>query len=114
MHGKDPFVLSIALGKNDRIRSILGLPSLLAMGAAIDLVSGLLSRVELNHKFPLELHPSGKGLPCGASFDHYPPTISPCVSTSITSYDYILYYTSAKGDPHPLCPNTPYNLLHES
>ena len=97
MHGKDPFVLSIALGKNDRIRSILGLPSLLAMG-----------------EFPLELHPSGKGLPCGASFDHYPPTISPGVSTNITSYDSILYYTSAKGDPHPLCPNTPYNLLHES
>ena len=41
------------------------------MSAAIDLVSGLLSYVEINHKFHLELHPPGKDLPNGASLNRH-------------------------------------------
>ena len=60
---------------------------LLAMDIAIDLVYGLSSYVDLNRKFPLELHPSGKYLPNSASFNHYSSTILPCVSINIISND---------------------------
>ena len=52
---KGPFILSFALGKDVSLRSVLGLPTLLAMGADINLVKGLLSCIELNRDFPLEL-----------------------------------------------------------
>ena len=48
MNGKDIFVLSFAMGNDVSLRSVLGLLRLLAMGAGIDLVFGVLSCVELN------------------------------------------------------------------
>ena len=61
--GKGPFILSFALGKDVSLRSVIGLPTLLTMGADNNLVKGLLSCIELNRYFPLELQPPGKGLP---------------------------------------------------
>ena len=84
MNDKDPFVFCFALDNDVSLRSILGLPTLLAMSVAIDLFSSLLSCVEINHKFLLELHPHGKGLLDGASSNNYLPTIHPSVSTNIT------------------------------
>ena len=45
---KGPFILTFALGKDVNLRSVLGLPTLLAMGADINLVKGLLSCIDLN------------------------------------------------------------------
>ena len=56
--GKGPFILSFVLSNDVNLRSVLGLPTLLVMGANINLVKGLLSCIELNCSFPLELqHP---------------------------------------------------------
>ena len=51
--GKGPFVLSFTLGNDVSLRSVLGLPTLLAIGAGIDLIQGLLSCVKVNRSFPL-------------------------------------------------------------
>ena len=63
--GKGPFILSFALRNDISLRCVLGVPTLLARGAYIGLVSGLLSCTELNREFPLDLQPQGKGLPEG-------------------------------------------------
>ena len=57
--GKGSFILSFALGNDVSLRSVLGLPTLLAMGADINLVKDLLSCIELNRDFPLDLQPPG-------------------------------------------------------
>ena len=46
--GKGHFILSFALGKDVSLRRVLILPTLLAMGADINLVKGLLSCIDLN------------------------------------------------------------------
>ena len=51
--GKGPFMLSFALGNDVSLRRVLRLPTLLAMGADINLVKGLLSCLGLNRSLPL-------------------------------------------------------------
>ena len=51
--GKGPFMLSFALGNDVSLRRVLRLPALLAMGADINLVKGLLSCLGLNRSLPL-------------------------------------------------------------
>ena len=82
--GKGPFILSFALGNDASLRSVLGLLILLAIGADINLVNGLLSCLELNRRFTLELQPPGKGLPEVASLNHYSSTVPAIVPTNIT------------------------------
>ena len=41
VNGKDPFILSFALGNDVSLHCVFGLPTLLAMGASIGLASGL-------------------------------------------------------------------------
>ena len=55
MASKGPFILSFALGHDVSLRSVLGLPTLLAMGVDINLVKGLLTCSEFNREFPLDL-----------------------------------------------------------
>ena len=71
----------------------------LVMGADINLVKGLLSCIELNRDFPLDLQPPGKGLPEGASLDHYSPTIPTSVLSNKQPTSSILHHTSAEGIP---------------
>ena len=73
--GNVPFFLCFALGNNVSLRNVLGLPTLLAMSTGIDLVKGLLSYVELNRSFPLDLKPPGKELPEGSTLNHYSHTM---------------------------------------
>ena len=105
--GKGFFVLFCALGNDVSLHSVLSLPTLLAMSAVIDLVKGLFSCIELNRSVPLDLQPPGKGLPEGDTLNNYLRTISPIVSTNITSNNSILHYTLGEGIPHPLCLSTP-------
>ena len=65
VNNKDPLFLSFALGTDMALRILLRLPTLLSMGATIDLSRGTLSCSELNSNFPLILDPPGKGLPDG-------------------------------------------------
>ena len=81
---KGPFILSFALGHDVSLRSVLGLPTLLAMGADMNLVKGLLSCSELNREFPLDLQPLGHGLSEGVSLNHYSPNVPTSVSTNQT------------------------------
>ena len=72
---KSLFVLPFTLDNDVSARCVLGLPTLLAMGAAIDLVKSLLSCIELSRSFPLDLQPPDNGLPekcfCKSLLTHY-------------------------------------------
>ena len=105
--GKEYFVLSFALGNDVSLRSVLGLPTLLGIGADVNFVKALLSCIEVNRSFPLELQPPGKGLPECASFNHYSPTIPSIAPTNLTHTNSLLYYTSVGGISQPVCLNTP-------
>ena len=98
---KGPFILTFALAKDVNLRSVLGLPTRLAMGADINLVKGLLSCIELNRDFPLELQPPGKGLPEGTSRNHYSPTISVSVPSNLSYANSLLHHTSTEGISQP-------------
>ena len=105
-NGKYPFVLSFALVNDVSLNFVLGLPTLLAMGASIGLVLGLLSNTKLNREFPLDLQPPGKGLSEGATLKHYTHTISFTVSTNL------LHHISAEGTSHPVYQSTPLDNIH--
>ena len=79
---KGPFILSFALGHDVSLCSVLGLPTLLSMGADINLVKDLLSCSEFNRDFPLDLQPPGHGLPEGVSLNHYSPNVPTSVPTN--------------------------------
>ena len=101
------FILSFALENDVSLRSILGLPMHLAMEADINLVKSLLSCIELNRDFPLELQPPGKGLPEGTSLNHYSPTVPVSVPSNLSHADSLLHHTSAEGIPQPDSSHTP-------
>ena len=105
--GKGPFILSFVLGNDINLRSVVGLPTLLVMSAEINFVKGLLSFIELNRSFPIELQPPGQMLPKGASLNHYSSTIPSTVYTNLTHTNSMLHYISAEGIPQPVCSSTP-------
>ena len=111
INGKGPLILLFALNNDDRFRSILGSPMPLAMSTAIDLVSGLLSCVELNRTFPLELHLLGKDFPNGTNLNHCLPIIPLSVFTNTTFNNYILHCTSIEGASHSLYLSTSSNNI---
>ena len=104
--GKIPFILSFALGNDVSLRCVLGLSTLLAMGAYIGLTSGLLSCNELNREFPLDLQSPGKGLPEGPTLNHYTNTIPYTVSNNL------LHHTSADGNSHSTCHSIPSDNIN--
>ena len=73
---------------------IMGLHTLLSIGAAINLLYGERSCSELNRKFPLTLDPPNKDLPGGTTLNKYSPFTLPSVSTNITSTTSLLQYIS--------------------
>ena len=94
VNNKDPLFLSFALGTDMALRSLLGLPTLLSMGATIDLSRGTLSCSGLNANFPLILDPPDKGLPDGVSLTTLPHIVPPGVRTNLTAQ---LQYTAMDG-----------------
>ena len=105
--GNGHFILSFTLGNDASSRSVLGLPILLAMGADINLVKGLLSCIELNRDFSLDLQPPGKGLPEVTSLNHYSPTIPTSVPSNKQFTTSLLHHTSAEGVPQTESSPTP-------
>ena len=83
IHNTDPLILSFALGIDVALRSVLGIPCLLAMGAVVDLVNGELDCKELNSVFPLQFDPPGKGLPAGATYHSFSNAVPDGISTSV-------------------------------
>ena len=108
MNNKDPLILSFALGPDMALRSVLGLPTLLSMGATIDLSRGTLSCSELNSNFPLILDPPGKGLPDGFSLTTSPHIVPPGVRTNLTAQ---LQYTVMDGVRPAIANSTPSNNI---
>ena len=86
------------------LRSVLGLPTLLSMGATIDLPRGTLSCSELNSNFPLILDPPGKGLPDGVSLTTSQLLVPPGARTNRTAQ---LQYTVMDGVRLALAHSTP-------
>ena len=110
--GKGPFILSFALGNDVSLRSVIRLPTLLVMGVdIINLIKGILSCIELNRDFPLELQPSGKGLPEGDFLNHYSPTVPVSVPYNLSHANSLLHHTSAESIPQPNCSHTPSNNI---
>ena len=105
MNGKFFFVLSFALGIDVYLRCGLGSSTLLSIGA-IDLVSGELLCIEINHAFPPDLNPPVKGLPNKATLNNYSSFIPPVVLTDNASDISILYCTSTDDASNPLCQST--------
>ena len=77
------------------------------MGGAIDLVKILLSCIELNRSFPLDLQPLDKGFPEDTSLNYYSHTIPSEATTSTTNIISMLCYTLVEGNHRPLCLITP-------
>ena len=111
MNKKDHLILSFALG-NDMC--VLGIPTLLCMGATLNLSLGKLICSELNFTFLLLLDPPGKGLHDGVSLLASNHCVPPSISSNITS---LVYYTAMDGFVHSI-PNhaTPSNdiMVHDS
>ena len=60
IYNTSPLIHSFTLGTDIVLRSVLGIPYLLAMGAVVDLVKDQLVFLEINTEFPLQLDPLGK------------------------------------------------------
>ena len=71
IHNTDSFIISFALGTNVTLRSIHGIPCLLAMGTVVDLVNDRLDCKKLNSVFSLQLDQPGKDLPDKASYYYF-------------------------------------------
>ena len=91
---KDPLILSFALGHDASLRNVLGLSTLLSLGATIDLSRGTLSCSELNFNFPLFLDPPGKGLPDGVSLDISTNFVPPGLRSNLSAQ---LQYAAMDG-----------------
>ena len=86
MASKELFIRSFALGHDVCVRSVLGLPTILVMGADINLVKDLLSCSEFNREFPL-----------GLSLYHYLPNVPTSVPTNPTHTKLQLHHTAVEG-----------------
>ena len=93
-------ILSFALGTDVVLRSILDIPSLLAMGLVVGLAKGKLVCSELNREFMLQFYPLGTGILDGDTLD-YISTVVPngvpsniptlgCLSLQYTAFDYTI------------------------
>ena len=85
---------------------VLELSTLLSIEVIINLLSGKVSCMEVNRKFPLALDLLGKGLPSGVTLNNYSPILPPSVSTNITSTSSFLQYTSSDSTPNSLWKGT--------
>ena len=86
MASKEPFIRSFALVHDVCLRSVLGFPPILVIGADINLVKDLLSCSELNREFPL-----------GLSLYHYLPNVPTSVPTNPTHTKLQLHHTAVEG-----------------
>ena len=66
-----PLIFTFVLCTDVALRSVFGIPCLLAMGTVVNLVKYQLISSDLNKEFPLQLDRLGKGLPDGATFDSF-------------------------------------------
>ena len=101
------FILSSALGHDVRLRSVLGLAALLAMGDDINLVESLLSCSEFNREFSLDLQLPGHSLSGGVSLNHYLPNVPTLVSTDPTHTNSQLHHTTTEDITQPESSHTP-------
>jgi len=92
---QDPLILLFVLGKYVSLRSVLVFPSLLAMGATLNLPLGKLICLELNFTFPLFLDPPGMDFPDGVSFPDSKVSISRGIPSKLNA---LIRYTAMDGD----------------
>ena len=83
---------------------VLGLPTLLSMGAIINLLRCTLSCSEINFNFFLILNPPDRGLSDGASLDTSTSFIPPGIRSNILTH---LQYTTMNSILPPVCDSTP-------
>ena len=102
-----PLNIFFALGTDVALRSVLGITSLLAMGAVVDLAKGQLVCLELNKEFMLQLDPPGKGIPDGSTLESFSAVVPDEVPSHIPSLGYLLLqYTASDGTIAPVSQST--------
>ena len=103
IHNNDLRILSFVLGTDVALRSVLGIPCLLAMGAVVDLVNGQLDCKDLDSIFPLQFDPPGKGLPDGTSYDSFSNAVPDSIPTNVLTKDCsTLQYTASNSTITPV------------
>ena len=108
---RGPFILSFVLGHDVSLRCVLGLPTLLFIRTAINLLSGELAYTELDRTFPLTLDPPGKGLPDDAALNRCSSSIPPDVPINTISTTSLLQCTSSDGSLNPSWKDTPLDNI---
>ena len=108
---RGPFILSFVLGHDVSLRCVLGLPTLLFIRTAINLLSGELAYTELDRTFPLTLDPPGKGLPDDAALNRCSSSIPPDVPINTISTTSLLQCTSSDGSLNPSWRDTPLDNI---
>ena len=100
VNDKDPLILSFVFGDNIYLRIILDLPTLLAMGAMIDLHHGTLACSERQHTFGNE-----------TSLDDSKPIVPPGVHSNIFSATSSLQFIAMDCFDFPVCQATLSNNI---
>ena len=80
---RDPLFIYFVQGNDVSIRCVLRLPTLLALGEFINLVTGEIICSKTNRTFPLTLDPPNKGLPEGIVLHNSTPILLQGVSTNV-------------------------------
>ena len=86
-----PLNIFFALGTDVALRSVLGITSLLAMGAVVDLAKGQFVCLELNKEFMLQLDPPGKGIPDGSTLESFSAVVPDEVPSHIPTLGFYSY-----------------------
>ena len=103
INNTDLIIVSFALGTDVALRSVLGIPCLLVMGAVVDLVNGQFVCKELNSAFPLQIDPPGKDFPEGAIYDSFSNPVPDDISKQLLTKECsALHYTVSNGTIDPV------------
>ena len=106
-----PLTISFALDKDVVLRSVLGIPCLLAISAVFNLVNGQLRCFEPNQEFMLQLSPPYKGLPDRTNFDSSTTSVPAGVPSNVSPLISTLQYSSSNGIITPVPHNNFSNNL---
>ena len=96
INNTSPLVLSFTLGTDIALRSVLGIPCLLAMSTIADLANGQLVCSELNRESLSQLDPSGKRMPDGTTLEYFSTVVHDGIPSNILTLGYLpLQYTTS-------------------
>ena len=91
---KSPLLLSFGLGDSISLSSVLGLPTIVLIGAIIYMKNDILCCTDIPKLFPLTLSQSGIGLPSYTEVEDITSNIKYFHSINISSIQFYIPYTT--------------------